>query len=70
MNHVAQTWYFFKAVYFLLSAYQIRCGYPTLVLGNFLTKAYGTANLFLFKGYDDMTTSLLSEIDNLETTFF
>ncbi|XP_039260902.2 piezo-type mechanosensitive ion channel component 1-like isoform X4 [Styela clava] len=51
MNGVAQTWYFFKAVYFLLSAYQIRCGYPTRVLGNFLTKAYGTANLFLFKGY-------------------
>lgn len=50
MNRVAQTWYFFKALYFLLSAYQIRAGYPKRVRGNFLTKSYGTVNLFLFKG--------------------
>ena len=28
-NLVAQLWYFVKCVYFGLSAYQIRCGYPT-----------------------------------------
>nr|CAB3264855.1 piezo-type mechanosensitive ion channel component 2-like [Phallusia mammillata] len=50
-NYVAQIWYFFKALYFLLSAYQIRVGYPNRVCGNFLTKSFGTANLFLFKGY-------------------
>ncbi|CAI9536455.1 unnamed protein product, partial [Staurois parvus] len=33
-NTVAQLWYFVKCIYFGLSAYQIRCGYPTRVLGN------------------------------------
>ncbi|KAM4815545.1 piezo-type mechanosensitive ion channel component 2-like [Thomomys bottae] len=47
-NLVAQLWYFVKCVYFGLSAYQIRCGYPTRVLGNFLTKSYNYVNLFLF----------------------
>nr|XP_026690889.1 piezo-type mechanosensitive ion channel component 1-like isoform X4 [Ciona intestinalis] len=50
-NGVAQTWYFFKALYFLLSSYQIRCGYPNRVTTNFLTNSHGTVNLFLFKGY-------------------
>lgn len=49
-NLVAQMWYFVKCVYFGLSAYQIRCGYPTRVLGNFLTKSYNYVNLFLFQG--------------------
>ena len=49
-NLVAQLWYFVKCVYFGLSAYQIRCGYPTRVLGNFLTKSYNYVNLFLFQG--------------------
>uniref|UniRef100_A0A3B4F9T6 Piezo non-specific cation channel R-Ras-binding domain-containing protein n=1 Tax=Pundamilia nyererei TaxID=303518 RepID=A0A3B4F9T6_9CICH len=31
--------------------YQIRCGYPTRVLGNFLTKSYNYVNLFLFQGF-------------------
>lgn len=47
---VAQLWYFVKCIYFGLSAYQIRCGYPTRVLGNFLTKSYNYVNLFLFQG--------------------
>uniref|UniRef100_A0A673BLE2 Uncharacterized protein n=1 Tax=Sphaeramia orbicularis TaxID=375764 RepID=A0A673BLE2_9TELE len=38
-NTVAQMWYF------------IRCGYPTRVLGNFLTKSYNYVNLFLFQGF-------------------
>ncbi|KAL2097108.1 hypothetical protein ACEWY4_006315 [Coilia grayii] len=50
-NRVAQVWYFVKCIYFGLSAYQIRCGYPTRVLGNFLTKSYNYVNLFLFQGF-------------------
>nr|XP_043872731.1 piezo-type mechanosensitive ion channel component 1 [Solea senegalensis] len=45
-NFVAQLWYFVKCIYFGLSAYQIRCGYPTRILGNFLTKKYNHLNLF------------------------
>uniref|UniRef100_A0A8C7FPA9 Piezo type mechanosensitive ion channel component 1 (Er blood group) n=1 Tax=Oncorhynchus kisutch TaxID=8019 RepID=A0A8C7FPA9_ONCKI len=50
-NSVAQLWYFFKCIYFALSAYQIRCGYPTRILGNFLTKKFNHLNLFLFQGF-------------------
>ncbi|XP_053562571.1 piezo-type mechanosensitive ion channel component 1 isoform X2 [Bombina bombina] len=50
-NIVAQLWYFVKCIYFALSAYQIRCGYPTRILGNFLTKKYNHVNLFLFQGF-------------------
>ncbi|XP_075795990.1 piezo-type mechanosensitive ion channel component 1 isoform X2 [Pelodiscus sinensis] len=51
LNPVAQLWYFVKCIYFALSAYQIRCGYPTRILGNFLTKKYNHLNLFLFQGF-------------------
>ncbi|XP_029688332.1 piezo-type mechanosensitive ion channel component 1 [Takifugu rubripes] len=50
-NFVAQLWYFVKCIYFGLSALQIRCGYPTRILGNFLTKNYNHLNLFLFQGF-------------------
>ncbi|TRY55216.1 hypothetical protein DNTS_032685 [Danionella cerebrum] len=50
-NTIAQLWYFVKCIYFGLSAYQIRCGYPTRILGNFLTKGYNYVNLFLFQGF-------------------
>ncbi|XP_046696500.1 piezo-type mechanosensitive ion channel component 1 isoform X2 [Silurus meridionalis] len=50
-NFVAQLWYFVKCIYFTLSAYQIRCGYPTRILGNFLTKKFNHLNLFLFQGF-------------------
>ncbi|CAF91003.1 unnamed protein product, partial [Tetraodon nigroviridis] len=50
-NFVAQLWYFVKCIYFGLSALQIRCGYPTRILGNFLTKKYNHLNLFLFQGF-------------------
>ncbi|XP_021563085.1 piezo-type mechanosensitive ion channel component 1 [Carlito syrichta] len=50
-NAVAQLWYFVKCIYFALSAYQIRCGYPTRILGNFLTKKYNHLNLFLFQAF-------------------
>lgn len=50
-NVAAQLWYFIKCVYFALSCYQIRSGYPTRILGNFLTKNYNYVNLFCFKGF-------------------
>ncbi|XP_068607432.1 piezo-type mechanosensitive ion channel component 2 [Brachionichthys hirsutus] len=50
-NPVAQLWYFVKCVYFGLSAYQIKCGYPNRILGNFLTKNFNFLNLFLFQGF-------------------
>ncbi|XP_028128459.1 piezo-type mechanosensitive ion channel component isoform X5 [Diabrotica virgifera virgifera] len=46
-----QIYYIAKCSYLLLSAYQIRCGYPTRILGNFLCKGYGYINMFLFKGF-------------------
>ncbi|KAG5890381.1 hypothetical protein JTB14_029746 [Gonioctena quinquepunctata] len=46
-----QMYYMMKCFYLLFSAYQIRCGYPTRILGNFLCKSYGYVNMFLFKGF-------------------
>lgn len=42
-------WYMVKCFYLLLSAYQIRSGYPTRILGNFLCKGYNYINYGLFK---------------------
>ncbi|XP_072487057.1 piezo-type mechanosensitive ion channel component 2-like [Notamacropus eugenii] len=50
-NYVAQIWYLVKCLYFGLSAYQIKCGYPNRILGNFLTKNFNFLNLFLFQGF-------------------
>uniref|UniRef100_A0A8C5GF60 Piezo-type mechanosensitive ion channel component n=1 Tax=Gouania willdenowi TaxID=441366 RepID=A0A8C5GF60_GOUWI len=50
-NPIAQLWYFVKCIYFGLSAYQIKCGYPNRILGNFLTKHFNYLNLFLFQGF-------------------
>ena len=44
-------YYMVKCFYLLLSAYQIRCGYPTRILGNFLCKGYNYLNMFLFKAF-------------------
>ena len=41
--------YLFKCLYFALSAYQVRCGYPTRILGNFLTKDFTLTNVVLFQ---------------------
>ncbi|XP_025831153.1 piezo-type mechanosensitive ion channel component [Agrilus planipennis] len=46
-----QMYYMVKCFYLLLSAYQIRCGYPSRILGNFLCKGYNYVNMFLFKGF-------------------
>lgn len=56
-------WYFVKCVYLLLSAYQIRSGYPTRILGNYFCKKYNYINLFLFKGY--MAIPFLYELRSL-----
>lgn len=42
-------YYVIRCVYLLISAYQIRCGYPSRVLGNFLMKQYGPLNMIAFK---------------------
>lgn len=44
-------WYLVKCVYLLFSAYQIRCGYPTRILGNFLTRSFSFLNSWFYKGY-------------------
>lgn len=63
LNLYPKMWYFIKCVYLLLSAHQIRSGYPTRILGNFFCKKYNYANLFLFKGY--MVIPFLYELRSL-----
>ncbi|XP_070604891.1 piezo-type mechanosensitive ion channel component 2-like [Erythrolamprus reginae] len=50
-NRLAQLWYLVKCIYFGLSAYQIKCGYPNRTTGHFLTKNYNNINLYLFQGF-------------------
>lgn len=42
-------YYMIKCIYILLSAYQIRSGYPPKTLGNCLMKTYGNLEQNLFK---------------------
>lgn len=44
-------WYMMKCVYLLLSAQQIRCGYPRRIIGNFLCKSYRFLNMLLFRWF-------------------
>ena len=48
-NKVAQFLYVVKCIYFIVSAWQIRNGYPQLCIGNLLTHSYGLFNMVLFK---------------------
>uniref|UniRef100_A0A8R1EBV4 Piezo-type mechanosensitive ion channel component n=1 Tax=Caenorhabditis japonica TaxID=281687 RepID=A0A8R1EBV4_CAEJA len=48
-NHVSQALYVIKSCYFLVSAWQIRNGYPELCIGNLLTHSYGMSNMIAFK---------------------
>ena len=50
-NVAAQCIYFFKSVYFVVSAFQIISGYPTRILGYFLGRRYTTVSGLLFMGY-------------------
>lgn len=43
--------YFIKCIYFLFSAYQIRCGYPNRISGNFATSGFTTINCRIFELY-------------------
>ncbi|XP_046801250.1 piezo-type mechanosensitive ion channel component isoform X5 [Lucilia cuprina] len=43
--------YIIKCFYLLLSSYQIKCGYPNRILGNFLTKSFSMINMISFKIY-------------------
>lgn len=40
--------YVVKCIYLLLSAYQIRCGYPKRILGNFITRGFSLINMVAF----------------------
>ncbi|XP_064467318.1 piezo-type mechanosensitive ion channel component 2-like isoform X2 [Ornithodoros turicata] len=62
-NLPPKLWYFIKCIYLILSAYQIRSGYPTRILGNFFCKKYNYINYFLFKGY--MLVPFLYELRSL-----
>ncbi|XP_073942032.1 piezo type mechanosensitive ion channel component isoform X3 [Choristoneura fumiferana] len=42
-------WYMMKCIYLLLSAHQIRCGYPRRIIGNFLCKSYRFLNMLFFR---------------------
>lgn len=48
-------YYIIKCIYMLLSAYQIRCGFPTRVLGNFIMKQYHIVSLIGFKMWVELT---------------
>ena len=50
-NTAAQCIYFFKSLYFIVSAMQITSGYPPRVLGYFLGHHYTTVSGLLFSGY-------------------
>lgn len=50
-NSAPMFWYIFKTIYLILSANQIKSGYPTRILGNCFTKKYTLLNLYLFKVY-------------------
>ncbi|XP_037913810.1 piezo-type mechanosensitive ion channel component isoform X6 [Hermetia illucens] len=55
--------YLVKCVYFILSSYQLRCGYPTRLSGNFFTKGYSIMNMLAFRIY--MLIPLLYELRTL-----
>ncbi|KAK0399372.1 hypothetical protein QR680_003011 [Steinernema hermaphroditum] len=48
-NRTAQVLYIVKCIYLLISAWQIRNGYPTLCIGNWITHSYGLMNMVFFK---------------------
>lgn len=50
-NNPPVLYYLIKCCHLLFSAYQIRCGYPARILGNFLTKGYGLLSNIGYKVY-------------------
>ena len=51
MNTAAQCLYFFKCLYFIVSALQIVSGYPMKILGYFFGRHYTTVSGILFSVY-------------------
>ncbi|XP_055598919.1 piezo-type mechanosensitive ion channel component-like isoform X5 [Uranotaenia lowii] len=56
-------YYLIKCFYLLFSAYQIRCGYPARILGNFVTKGFTMINFTGFKIF--MSIPFLFELRTL-----
>ncbi|XP_063707316.1 piezo-type mechanosensitive ion channel component isoform X4 [Culicoides brevitarsis] len=56
-------YYLIKCGHLLFSAYQIRCGYPARILGNFITKGYSLFNNVGFKVF--MNIPFLFELRTL-----
>ncbi|XP_062548757.1 piezo-type mechanosensitive ion channel component isoform X4 [Armigeres subalbatus] len=56
-------YYLIKCFYLLFSAYQIRCGYPARILGNFVTKGFSMLNFTGYKLF--MTIPFLFELRTL-----
>ncbi|XP_055643566.1 piezo-type mechanosensitive ion channel component isoform X1 [Toxorhynchites rutilus septentrionalis] len=56
-------YYLIKCFYLLFSAYQIRCGYPARILGNFVTKGFTMINFTGYKLF--MTIPFLFELRTL-----
>ncbi|XP_053201557.1 piezo-type mechanosensitive ion channel component-like isoform X3 [Panonychus citri] len=50
-NNAPKLWYICKSIYLLLSAWQVKSGYPTRILGNCFTKKYTFVNSSLFMLY-------------------
>lgn len=60
--------YVVKCIYLLLSAYQIRCGYPKRILGNFITRGFSLLNMVAFIVYVFLycTYSIIDSVSNSE----
>ncbi|KAI1714387.1 piezo non-specific cation channel, r-Ras-binding domain-containing protein [Ditylenchus destructor] len=50
-NFFCQLWYFIKVIYFIISAKQIRSGYPKRQLGNVITNSYSAIYMVLYRSY-------------------
>jgi piezo-type mechanosensitive ion channel component 1/2 len=48
-TRLPMVYYIIKCIYMLLSSYQIRCGYPVRISGNFLMKQFNLVSLVAFK---------------------
>ncbi|CAJ0950899.1 unnamed protein product, partial [Mesorhabditis belari] len=48
-NTTCKFWYFSKVIYFIISAKQIRSGYPKRSIGNIMTNSYSRINLYLYQ---------------------
>lgn len=66
-NFTCKLWYFVKSIYFLISAKQIRCGYPKFSVGNVLTRNYNYFNYVLKNSY--MKVPFLYEMGLLVRNF-